>query len=268
VKRDVDAKNAKDPRHLLIPLVEAERAWSFFMHVKQQQQPAPSPYARGHGLRRLERAAHHAARLEAVCRDAAEPRTLIEATAYAAWMRGNVAMERQLWAEASERFEVSRNVCEQLSRVGLPEQRAVFAERLEELTPKLRFCAYHMKSGGDAAKAADVAQAGAAGADLRGLIEGVVSEAAKATQGLRDVQWKGRAVPVRSAKVHEKLGRARDESEQASKSTASAERLRAYDHVFVLLSEAQQLLRDEKAVQIRVRCHITIRRLSHRIRAL
>eukprot|EP00727_Mastigamoeba_balamuthi_P009968 m51a1_g5594 putative signal recognition particle subunit srp68 isoform x1 (630) ;mRNA; f:661437-663568 len=245
VKKDVTSANARDPRHLLLVLVCAERSWAHYMSIKQQT-PLPA-FSRLHMINRLKKAVHYAATLEAVCSAAAEPRTVVEAKAYHAWMSGNLALERQCWAEAHAHYEVARGVCEQLSRVGFTEQQALMVERLEELAPKLKYCAYHMKQ--QKAPAAPVE----ADAGLQALVEGVVAAASTGCEetGVKAVAWKGNEVPVRNEKVRVRLAAAHEAAKAAASCAEPEERYKLHERVFTVLSDATQQLRNEKAGQIR-----------------
>ncbi len=94
VARPLTAADVRSNRGLfLLPLLEAERAWSYAMEIKQDLEVAKG--GRGtltsHLQGRLRKAAAHAAAFEALATSLpADERTCLEATAYSSWMAGQV----------------------------------------------------------------------------------------------------------------------------------------------------------------------------------
>jgi signal recognition particle subunit SRP68 len=60
-KKALEAATVTDERHLLIPLMTAERAWSYAMELKRDV--GNEPIKRAHMIRRLKKATVHAAEL-------------------------------------------------------------------------------------------------------------------------------------------------------------------------------------------------------------
>ncbi|KAL8447640.1 hypothetical protein Emag_004250 [Eimeria magna] len=62
--------NTNDPRHLLVVLLQAERAWSYGMQLKNDNANSPTPSAklRAHSIRRFSKALRYARQLEALCK--------------------------------------------------------------------------------------------------------------------------------------------------------------------------------------------------------
>ena len=86
---------------LLIVLFQAERDWAFAMALKRDV--AEEPRKRFHVIKRMRRAAEHAARLATLC-EALGPRctsrTLLGAQAYRHYLDGLVHLETQHWQNA------------------------------------------------------------------------------------------------------------------------------------------------------------------------
>lgn len=59
-----------------------------------------------------------AADLEALCLETADERTCLEATAYSAWMSGNLLLEREAWRDALDRYSTADRICKELGKVG------------------------------------------------------------------------------------------------------------------------------------------------------
>lgn len=60
-----------------------------------------------------------AADLEKLCLETADERTCLEATAYSAWMSGNLLLEREAWREALDRYSTAHRICQELGKVRL-----------------------------------------------------------------------------------------------------------------------------------------------------
>jgi signal recognition particle subunit SRP68 len=92
--------------HLHIPLMLAERAWALAMQLKEEWQEAPEDHARlkFHAIRRLVKATRWTGQLQQLAAATAQPRTMLEADAYHAFMTGNVALDKENWADALKHF--------------------------------------------------------------------------------------------------------------------------------------------------------------------
>jgi len=101
-----------DVRHLRIPLVMAERAWSMATEIKEELKNAKETDKKSikklHFLSRLEKAAKWAQQLEQLSVKRADGRTILESEAYSAWMFGLVFLEREKWQEALQKFYHSK----------------------------------------------------------------------------------------------------------------------------------------------------------------
>ncbi|CAM9643321.1 unnamed protein product, partial [Phaeothamnion confervicola] len=152
IQRTLIAEDVKTPQHLFIPLLMAERAWAYAMALKQHASGGGVRQRVSHHLeRRLAKAAKWATQLENLCAATGDERTAVEGRAYAAWMRGSHALEREEWAAALEAFSAAHGVCAQLGSVGAAEDQDLFTLRAEEIEPNMRYCAYNLElaSGGD-----------------------------------------------------------------------------------------------------------------------
>jgi signal recognition particle subunit SRP68 len=249
---------AGDARWVLLVLVLAERAWAHWMELRAamgEHRPGTArPRDWYHVLRRLRKAAKWADRLEATAKAACDRRTVLEAVAYAAWMRGNLALETRMWDAARTEFAASTAICEQLARAeALPERQAVFRDRVEEMVPKLRFALFNLKQ----AAPPQQQQPAAVSAELQAMLDVVTAEAVKAhAQGMGEVAWKGTKVPVRNARAKEMLAAAQEATLEvaaaATKPEATVESLVGmYDKAIAAFNDAIQLLRADLTVATR-----------------
>jgi len=182
-KRPLEPSSVRDMRHLMLPLFCAERAWAYAMQLKRENtEQEPRPHY--HLLARLAKATAWAEKLAALCAERTDQRTELEAKAYAAFMHGNLTLEREDWGPALGSFKSCATICTELSRVSMAEQVHLYRQMVAEVEPSVRFCAYNLRRlGGDEAAAemdgADVeGLAGAEGTSdiLRSKLEQVLAE--------------------------------------------------------------------------------------------
>ncbi len=97
----------KNERYLVIALVNAERAWAYFLELQREQEAVKEDNSRlkFHALNRLRKAAQWAAKLKELCDVRCDERTLLEATGYHTWMNGLLLRELGKWAEAGEALQ-------------------------------------------------------------------------------------------------------------------------------------------------------------------
>jgi signal recognition particle subunit SRP68 len=89
-------------RHLLVLLILAERAWADAMQLKagMDKGDGAANRQRHHSVRRLAKAANWAGVLAAASSAKGDPRTTLEASAYADWLMGACLVERKQWGRA------------------------------------------------------------------------------------------------------------------------------------------------------------------------
>ena len=137
MKRELAPESADDVRSLLlIPLVRAERAWGHAMEIKQEVAgPGKVKHAlrkRRRMLRRMAKATESALELARLAAGCGDPRTVLEAAAYAAWMKGTRLVEQETdWGGALRAFEEARRAFEELARAGSAADEAVFLDLLD-----------------------------------------------------------------------------------------------------------------------------------------
>jgi hypothetical protein len=95
-------------RHLLIPLVGAERCWSQAMEFRAQLEQEPLSYKRQHMLRRFSKASRLAAQLSELASKRCDDRTVLEADAYNLWMHGTMLFEKEVWELALAKLSRAR----------------------------------------------------------------------------------------------------------------------------------------------------------------
>lgn len=202
--------SALKKEHLLLVLLNAERAWAFAMHLQQDaagNQHMPS-YVRSHLLRRLRRAGVWAARLLGLVEDASDQvteRTSLEVQAYAGWMGAAVDVEQEEWGHALVKLRTAHSILSQLGELGSLEEQDLFLSKADEVLQSARYCQYNLGEGSFEDLNLDVDTIGATKNIPEALVEklNAVKEASRAAAatGLETVEWGGRQLHVSSKEV-------------------------------------------------------------------
>ncbi|KAI4894849.1 hypothetical protein NFI96_018294, partial [Prochilodus magdalenae] len=194
--------NGKGFTYLLLVVMEAERAWSYAMQLKQEANTEPRK--RFHLMARLRKAAKHGEQLEKLCESQrVDAKTKLEAQAYTAYLTGMVQFELQEWKAAMEAFNKCKTIYEKLANAFTEEQAVLYHQRVEEISPNLRYCAYNI---GDQNAINDLMQmrlsAGGGGGMMAEKLETLITQTrAKQAATMSEVEWRGRTVPVKIDKA-------------------------------------------------------------------
>ncbi|NXU57157.1 SRP68 protein, partial [Turnix velox] len=191
-----------DNRYLLLILMDAERAWSYAMQLKQEANTEPRK--RFHLLSRLRKAVKHAEELERLCEsNRVDAKTKLEAQAYTAYLTGMLRFEHQEWKAAMEAFNKCKTIYEKLANAFTEEQAVLYNQRVEEISPNIRYCAYNI---GDQSAMNELMQMRLRSGGTEGLLaeklEALITQTrAKQAATMSEVEWRGRTVPVKIDKV-------------------------------------------------------------------
>jgi len=249
-------KNAGS-KALLLPLFHAERCWSFGMELKDLESGRTSNKARRAVIRKLKKAVVYAEQLHEMCsNDIVEDRTVLESEAYLAWMKANLYLEQEDWHQSLEYFLRAKQLYEAIADALGVGHASVFASRLEEIGPSIRFCNYNLqRNQSDKPELIQLlGETGAARDLLSAKIDAALAESRKTlAQSFGSVSWCGREVAIRSEEVREAVLAAKDEQnalEQELQSSAlidaSPEKKAAcYDKVFIAYNEAARLVKSQ-----------------------
>ncbi|XP_068606682.1 signal recognition particle subunit SRP68 [Brachionichthys hirsutus] len=201
VGKKITVEILSDSRYLLLVLMEAERAWSYAMQLKQEANTEPRK--RFHLLARLRKAAKHSEKLAKLCESPKiDAKTKLEAQAYTAYLTGMVEFEMQEWKRAMEAFNKCKTIYEKLASAFTEEMAALYCQRVEEISPNIRYCAYNI---GDQNAINDLMQMRLTGGG-RGMmaekLEALITQArTKQAATMSEVEWRGRIVPVKIDKA-------------------------------------------------------------------
>ncbi|KAK0145721.1 Signal recognition particle subunit SRP68 [Merluccius polli] len=190
-----------DSRYLLLVLMEAERAWSYAMQLKQEANTEPRK--RFHLMSRLRKAAKHGQKLEKLCESPSiDAKTKLEAQAYTAYLTGMVEFELQEWKPAMEAFNKCKTIYEKLASAFTEELAVLYHQRVEEISPNIRYCAYNI---GDQNAINDLMQMrliGGGGGMMAEKLEALITQTrAKQAATMSEVEWRGRTLPVKIDKA-------------------------------------------------------------------
>uniref|UniRef100_A0A8C3B2K8 Signal recognition particle subunit SRP68 n=1 Tax=Cyclopterus lumpus TaxID=8103 RepID=A0A8C3B2K8_CYCLU len=188
-------------RYLLLVLMEAERAWSYAMQLKQEANTEPRK--RFHLLARLRKAAKHSEKLEKLCESPrVDAKTKLEAQAYTSYLTGMVVFELQEWKLAMEAFNKCKTIYEKLASAFTEELAVLYRQRVDEISPNIRYCAYNI---GDQNAINDLMQmrlTGGGGGMMAEKLEALITQArTKQAATMSEVEWRGRSVPVKIDKA-------------------------------------------------------------------
>uniref|UniRef100_A0A8C5AU09 Signal recognition particle subunit SRP68 n=1 Tax=Gadus morhua TaxID=8049 RepID=A0A8C5AU09_GADMO len=242
-----------DSRYLLLVLMEAERSWSYAMQLKQEANTEPRK--RFHLMSRLRKAAKHGQKLEKLCESPSiDAKTKLEAQAYTAYLTGMVEFELQEWKPAMEAFNKCKTIYEKLASAFTEELAVLYHQRVEEISPNIRYCAYNI---GDQNAINDLMQMrliGGGGNMMAEKLEALITQTrAKQAATMSEVEWRGRTLPVKIDKARIfLLGLADNEAAIAQASNEDTK-----EHLYeTLLSECRdtiQAVREELKAEQRER---------------
>jgi signal recognition particle subunit SRP68 len=242
ISQEVTLDNLKDEKFIYLPLIQAERAWGYAMQLKQESNTEPRK--KFHLIARLRKAVSHTIHLEYICQSPlCDARTKLEAQAYSAWMQGTLCFELQEWKQASEKLVLSQTIYEKLASALNEDEQILYKQRVEELNPNLRYCAYNI---GDSGAQQDLLNMRSKGgkSELDVLI---AQTREKQAASLLEVTWRGRTVPVRLEKIRVFLLAFQALDSSLGKANDFDAKLSGYETILLDCKEAIQSLKEDLA---------------------
>ena len=252
---EVQPEDVKDARFIIIPLMMAERAWSYAMELKQDNENDEFPRKYFHMKRRLTKAARWSSTLKNLCAVVGDARTALEAEAYEAWMHANLTLENEDWSGAVEKYMHAREVYEQLSQVGSKRSANFFVNALRRILIHRWSCVNTILKWSTAVKFLQelllkIRLNNKGSQILQSKLDAALAETRKkqSTQ-LSSIKWAGNEVELKSATVRQVLLKVDDavyalnqvkEEHTPQKESLFLEAFNAYD-------EAGRTVRDEIA---------------------
>ncbi|XP_067860481.1 signal recognition particle subunit SRP68 [Heptranchias perlo] len=244
--KKVTAEILSDNRYLLLVLMDAERAWSYAMQLKQEANTEPRK--RFHLFSRLRKAVKHAEELERLCEsNRVDAKTKLEAQAYTAYLTGMLSFELQEWKGAMKALHKCKTIYEKLASAFTDEQAVLYHQRVEEISPNIRYCDYNI---GDQSAMKELMQMRLRSGESGGLLDTLITQTrAKQAATMSEVEWRGRVIPVKIDKVRIfLLGLADNEASIAQTTTDEAAKERLYESLLSECRDAIQAVREELRV--------------------
>uniref|UniRef100_A0A8C7CBB5 Signal recognition particle subunit SRP68 n=1 Tax=Oncorhynchus kisutch TaxID=8019 RepID=A0A8C7CBB5_ONCKI len=241
-------------RYLLLVLMEAERAWSYAMQLKQEANTEPRK--RFHLLSRLRKAAKHGERLEKLCESPrVDAKTKLEAQAYTSYLSGMVRFELQEWKAATEAFNKCKTIYEKLASAFTEELAVLYHQRVEEISPNIRYCAYNI---GDQNAMNELMQmrlsAGGGGGMMAEKLEALITQTrAKQAATMSEVEWRGRTVPVKIDKARIFLLGLGDNEAAIAQAANEETKERLYETLLAECRDTIQAVREELKTEAKQR---------------
>nr|XP_023022582.1 signal recognition particle subunit SRP68 [Leptinotarsa decemlineata] len=241
-KRDVTSAHIMNPRcderFLHIPLMLAERCWAHAMQLRQEANTEPRK--KFHLIQKLRKSCIYALQLDELCKqDRCDARTKLEAQAYVSWIQGTLQFELQLWHQAAENFKKAQVIYEKLSSTLSEEEQLPYKQRVEEIAPSLRYCAYNI---GDE-KAVDFLELRSQG--VLDNFEALVSQTKeKTTDVLYEVKWFKLDIPVRIERIRLFLVSIEGLDDSLMHAEDNQSKIKILENLFIDLRDVISLARD------------------------
>lgn len=253
VGKKITVELLSDSRYLLIVLMEAERAWSYAMQLKQEANTEPRK--RFHLLARLRKAAKHSERLEKLCESPrVDAKTKLEAQAYTAYLSGMVEFELQEWKRAMEAFNKCKTIYEKLASAFTEDMAVLYRQRVDEISPNIRYCAYNI---GDQNAINDLMQmrlTGGGGGMMAEKLEALITQArTKQAATMSEVEWRGRTVPVKIDKARIFLLGLADNEAAIAQAANEETKEHLYETLLVECRDTIQAVREELKTEAKQR---------------
>lgn len=169
-----------------------------------------------------------------------DARTKLEAQAYVAWMHGTLHFELHLWIKATENFKKAQVIYEKLASALPEEEQLPYKQRVEDISPSLRYCAYNI--GDD--KAVDLLELRSQGI-LENFDTLVAQTKEKTSVILHEIKWFGLKVPIRIERVQIFLKSIETLDESLNRAENNAAKVKILEDMFIDLRDIISLARDE-----------------------
>eukprot|EP01095_Lingulamoeba_sp_RSL-Kostka_P008041 TRINITY_DN2635_c2_g1_i1.p2 TRINITY_DN2635_c2_g1~~TRINITY_DN2635_c2_g1_i1.p2 ORF type:complete len:591 (-),score=191.67 TRINITY_DN2635_c2_g1_i1:2098-3870(-) len=250
VKKKYDIKNIDSERYLLIPLFQAERAWSFGMEIREEfndRDKYPRKYF--HYIRKFKKAVKWAELLQTSSEEKGDDNTIYEARAYSHFMKGTLFIAVENWKEAMDQLIKSRIIYEKLSKSNY-EDSHLYSERIEELNPNIKLCEYNIS--GKHANVSDILEFQLSNNPafdlLKSKLEDVVKQSRQVkAERMTQINWKHENVPIKSEKTRMSMIAAQEIVHEIERDNShySKELSNLYTNLFMKYSDTLELIRND-----------------------
>lgn len=149
VKKEITTENVKSSEYLLVLLLLAERAWSYYVEFKDESTSEGKHKLIHSAVSRLVKAVKWSVKLRDICLGTGDSRTVLEASAYSDWLTGLLHLELENWSESLSRLMSAKGIYIEMGKGSSLHDQDVFLTRLQDLEPPIRFCRFNSKTDAD-----------------------------------------------------------------------------------------------------------------------
>eukprot|EP00002_Diphylleia_rotans_P040491 TRINITY_DN9605_c0_g1_i1.p1 TRINITY_DN9605_c0_g1~~TRINITY_DN9605_c0_g1_i1.p1 ORF type:complete len:608 (+),score=127.60 TRINITY_DN9605_c0_g1_i1:44-1867(+) len=243
IRYKMESHHVSKSDYLCVPLVNAERAWSYAMQLKQGK---PTPAQRRHLVRKLAKASHWSGMLEHLAQERGDDQTNLEAQAYASWMRGNLYLEKKLYQEARMNYVKARAIYDNLSKIGDLKSQDRFKQKVTEIDPNIRYCSYQLDEEHDVGSLLAIQfKDDPSMLLLKEKIEALAQNTAHlAATSLKEISWNGRVIPIRHDGVKDLLSQAEQLVGRLAGIQTADEKSALFDQVLLCYSDITRTIKE------------------------
>eukprot|EP00008_Paramoeba_atlantica_P015636 CAMPEP_0201477976 /NCGR_PEP_ID=MMETSP0151_2-20130828/2908_1 /ASSEMBLY_ACC=CAM_ASM_000257 /TAXON_ID=200890 /ORGANISM="Paramoeba atlantica, Strain 621/1 / CCAP 1560/9" /LENGTH=643 /DNA_ID=CAMNT_0047858883 /DNA_START=6 /DNA_END=1937 /DNA_ORIENTATION=+ len=250
-RNPVHVHQVKDSRYFLVPLMEAERSWSYGMELRENYETDQNHRTRNHSIRKFCKAASSAEHLLKLCKARGDGRTALEAEAYFLQLKGFWLMERKDYAQALGCYPQAKLIFEQLSRVVVDnDDQKTIQSRILEIETAIKFCdsrKHLSRSVGEEEEEEEESPE----KELQEKFEKMLlEEQTKSSGTLSEFSWKGATVPLPTGKIRVAFLDIRSILDQIRKEKDVGALLGFYDNLFLRYNDVIEFIRDSQKQQM------------------
>lgn len=164
----------------------------------------------------------------------------MEAQAYKAWIHGTLQFELQAWTSAAENLKKAQVVYEKLASTLPDDEQGPYKQRVDEISPSLRYCAYNI---GDE-KVVNILELRGQGL-LETLDTLTLQAKEKRAEEIMEVKWQGMKIIIRNEKIKLFLISIKNLDETIAKAENTQGRIDLIEQMLVDCRDAVSIARDE-----------------------
>ncbi|ELU12258.1 hypothetical protein CAPTEDRAFT_155942 [Capitella teleta] len=202
---------------------------------------------RFHMINRMKKAVQHADHLAVLCgSEKCDPRTKLEACAYADAMKAGLHFVQEKWKTAMELYYSASTIYTKLAGAFVDEIKEIYLQRVADLAPNIRYCEYNI---GDESAIKDLRamrlKGGLQDEWISSLDELIEKTQERQAATLSEVTWRGRTIPVKNEKVRVFLMGLKEFDTQLEQAEDVELKLSVYETLLKELIDAQQSVKEE-----------------------
>ncbi|XP_067936540.1 signal recognition particle subunit SRP68-like [Watersipora subatra] len=240
--KHMTAEQVVDERCLYIPLVEAERCWSYAMQLKAES--LEEHRKKHHMVNKLRKAERYAQELSDLCDKVnVDPRTKLEVQAYKEWMSGTLHFELKQWNSAMELLTRAKVIYEKMCEALSGDAVLIYKQKVTDIEPSIRYCAYNI---GDTSAVDDLVGIRLAMGHTDTVLDELIQKSRERQAGsLHEVTWRGRVMSVKSDKVRVFLLAERESEEEVKAAGDLETKITVYDRIIKDCIESLQVIKED-----------------------